>query len=228
MKYLLYISLGLTFLIACQKDIWEGRFEKERKLRKAFKSEEAVQLLYGEQLKVWDIQAGDVVADIGSYDGVVAGLISMYSDSATIYIQDIDTSNFHVFPNKIQPHFEGLRGRPFTNEFEYVAGTYDTTNLPHNTFNKIILNNVFHYIPKEGREDFLKEMHLLLKDSGYFYVRTPLARNEDEALYIPAEDDLVNSIVTNKFQFIEDHEVMHGMNYIFVFQKSDRNGRIRH
>ncbi len=227
LKYILYL-LVLVSISACQKDIWEGRFEKERKLKKAFKSEEAVQLLYGEQLEIWDVHRGDVVADIGSYDGVVAALISMYSDSSTIYIQDVDTSNFHVFEGNIRPHFEKLKGRNFTNSFQYVAGTYDTTNLPANTFNKIILNNVFHYIPDEGKEDFLREMHLLLQDSGYFYVRTPLARNEDEAHYIPAEDDLVNSIVSNKFQFIEDHEVMHGMNYIFVFQKSDRNGRIRH
>ena len=202
---------------------------------------ESCQTLYGEQIEIWNVQPGDVVADIGAYDGYLDGVISMFSDSATIYIQDIDSSAFWVFREKLLPHFNMLRGKPITNQFRYVQGTYDTTNLPHDAFDKILLNNVLHYIGADGetpeereantkkvREEFLQELHILLKDSGYLYIRTPLARNELETHFIFAEDDLVNLVTQQKYQFKGDFEVLQGMNYIFKFQKSDRNGRKRY
>lgn len=245
----LYFGFLILSLLAssCKKDIWEGRFDKERKLKKAFRSKEGVDLLYGEQIKIWNVQAGETVVEMGAYDGVMAGLISLYSDSAEIYIQDVDTSNFYIFRDPIRPYFEDLKGRPFTNAFKFVKGDYDTTHLPPDTFNKVLVNNVLEYVikgwytPEEeldaelrakadkmAKEDFLREMHLILKDSGFLYVRIPIARNEQEEQFLFSENKLVNLITQQKFKFISDHEVMQGMNYIYKFQKSDRNGRIRY
>src|SRR5690606_13391170 len=170
-----------------RKNYWENRYDKDRKLKKAYRSMETVDILYGEQIKIWDVQSGEVVADIGAYDGVVAGMISIFSDSATIYVQDADTSNFYIFP-RIKDHMESLRGEPFTNKFVIVPADYDSTYLPKDTFNKIILNNVLRYV--DNKPKFLREIHSILKEDGLFYVRTEIARNEAEAEFIPTEKDV--------------------------------------
>lgn len=228
----------IALLYGCKGQSWEGRFEKERKLRRAFRSMEAIELLYGEQLQFWHVSEGETVVEMGAYDGVMAGLISMYSENATIYIQDIDTGNFHVFRNNIKPYFEELSGGPFTNKFKYVKGDYDTTNLPANTFNKVLVNNVLEWViagddaseeeNTEAKKDFLREMHLILKDTGYLYVRIPIARNESEEEFLFSENSLVNLVTQQKFILLGDLKVLQGMYYIFKFQKSDRNGRIRY
>ena len=225
MRCLLTYALIFTTLCSCyRKDYWENRYDKDRKLQKAFKSKEAVDTLYGEQIRIWDVGPGEIVADIGAYDGVVAGLISIFSDSATIYVQDADTSNFHIFP-RIRNHMEDLRGNKFSNSFVMVPADYDSTYLPKNTFNKVILNNVLRYV--DDKPTFLKEIHSILKKDGLFYVRTILARTEEEAAFIPTEKDIINAVVSEKFLLISEHEVLSGMYTIFVFKKSDRDGRKR-
>jgi SAM-dependent methyltransferase len=214
-----YLSiLFLTVLVFSCGKIWKNRFGDKRALQKRYKSKEQVWEFRKDHLLVWDIQAGEVVADVGGYDGIEAATISVYTDSATIYVEDPDTSNFDNWP-LIKDHFEDIRGSSFTNDIIFVGGTYDTTNLPFDFFDKVLLNNVLQYVPAEGRPDFLKEINLLLKKDGHFFIRTPVAKNDVQKDYLFTERELIKLIQAQKFKFVDQHDVLGGINTIYVFQK---------
>lgn len=97
------------------------------------------------ELNTYNIQKGDVVAEVGAASGWREGVYSVMTDSVTYYVQDIDT----VFLNQKQlnnmvKHFSSVRPTPQTNTFKMVIGTEQKTNLPDNTFDKIIITNVYH------------------------------------------------------------------------------------
>lgn len=214
--FIIYI-LFFVALSGCGK-VWQNRFGDKRALQKRYKSKEQVWEFRKDHLLVWDIQPGEVVADVGGYDGIEAATISVYSDSATIYVEDPDTTNFHNWPI-IKEHFEELRGSGFTNEIIFVGGTYDTTNLPFDTFDKVLLNNVLQYVPAEGRPDFLKEINLILKNKGHFFIRTPVAKNDVQKDYLFTERELIKLVQSQRFKFVDQYDVLGGINTIYVFQK---------
>ena len=113
---------------------------------------------------------GDVVADIGAASGWIDAGISVLIDSVTFYIQDIDTIylNQNQFDKNIN-YYSKVRGTPQTNKFQFVIGTEQKTNLPDNTFDKIIFNNSFHEIrdPYSILEDVSKK----LKPNGQIIIR---------------------------------------------------------
>ena len=54
--------------------------------------EEIKQILKDKCLDTISFRAGEVIADIGAGNGYLEGMLSVYNDSLTFYIQDIDTT----------------------------------------------------------------------------------------------------------------------------------------
>lgn len=85
----------------------------------------------------FDFHKGNVVAEIGAYNGINMKGFSLVADSVTFYLQDIDTivlsqKNFNkavVRCKKLNP----------SNKFYRCIGTETQTNLPDNSFDKIFL-----------------------------------------------------------------------------------------
>ena len=134
--------------------------------------EEIKQFLKDKCLDTIQLKKGDVIADIGAGNGYLEAMLSLYNDSLTFYIQDIDTSVCNPRQiNEVVKFYQDVRGCPITNTFIAVNGTDSTTNLPDNTFDKILMLWTYSYILKPG--EFIADVREKLKDEGLFYVIGP-------------------------------------------------------
>jgi tetratricopeptide (TPR) repeat protein len=116
------------------------------------------------------IKNGDTVADIGAASGWMDAMLSIYLDSVTFYIQDIDTLySSQVELDKAVNYFSQFRSRPQTNKFIFILGTEKSTNLPNGFFDKIILNNTFHEISKPF--EIIEDIKSKLKPNGEVLIR---------------------------------------------------------
>lgn len=116
------------------------------------------------------IRNGETVADVGGASGWLDALLSIYRDSVTFYVEDIDT-NFGNTEQlaKAVAYFSNLREKPQTNQFHFVLGTEKKSNLPEATFDKIFINNSFHefvYV-----EEMLTDLRSKLKPGGQLIIR---------------------------------------------------------
>ena len=121
---------------------------------------------------------GEIIADIGAGNGYIEAMLSMFHDSITFYIQDIDTSvcNEEAI-NEVVDFYQDVNGRPFTNQFVVAIGTDTETNLPDSTFDRILMLWTYQYLKKP--KPFIKDVRDNLKDDGLFYVINP-PQDEDE------------------------------------------------
>jgi ubiquinone/menaquinone biosynthesis C-methylase UbiE len=120
---------------------------------------------------------GDVIADVGAANGSIEAMLSMFHDSLTFYIQDIDTSvcNQNTI-NKVVTNYQNLNGRPFANEFIVINGSDDETNLPDNTFNKILMLWTYEYF--KNPKGIMTDLRQKLKPDGLMYIINPNIDNE--------------------------------------------------
>lgn len=122
---------------------------------------------------------GQTIADIGAGNGYLEGMLSLYFDSLTFYIQDIDTSVCNQSAvNKVADFYKSLKKEPFNNKFIAVNGTDSTTNLPDNSCDKILMINTYQYIKKP--KAFILDVKKKLKDDGFFYVINPQYGDYDD------------------------------------------------
>jgi len=119
-----------------------------------------------------EFKKGEIIADIGAGNGYIEAMLSIYNDSLTFYIQDIDTSVCNQLTiNEVVNFYQEVNGRPFTNEFIVVNGTDTDTNLPDSIFDKILMLRTYQYL-KEPRK-FITDVRENLKNDGLFYVINP-------------------------------------------------------
>jgi ubiquinone/menaquinone biosynthesis C-methylase UbiE len=116
----------------------------------------------------FDFHTGDIVAEVGAGYGRNIRGFSIVTDSNTFYIQDIDTNvlsqkNFI----KIVKHCKKLK-KPLTNKYYKCIGTEKQTNLPDNTFDKIILVAAFHEFTYKN--EMMTDIYKKLKPTGQLYI----------------------------------------------------------
>jgi tetratricopeptide (TPR) repeat protein len=136
----------------------------------AYKTKEECNQQFGGVLTDFQLKSGDIVADVGAASGWVEGVLSVLIDSVTFYIEDVDTSysNLSEF-NKVINYYSKVRETPQTNSFYFFTGTLKNTNLPDNTFDKIILSNTFHEFSYKGT--MLDDIRTKLKHNGKLIIQ---------------------------------------------------------
>ena len=173
---------------------------------------------------------GQIIADIGAGNGYLEGMLSLFLDSLTFYIQDIDTSICNQSAvNKVADFYNNLKKEPFNNKFIAVNGTDSTTNLPDNIFDKILMINTYQYIKKP--KAFILDVNKKLKNDGLFYVINPqygdyedLDRQRKEYGWnaSPLETE-ISDIISCGFELIEiSRKITDGKfydPYIMIFKK---------
>lgn len=128
------------------------------------------------KLKYFGIQNGDVVADIGAASGWLEGAFSVFVDSVSFYIQDVDTHYLNQDQlNRVVTHFSALRSSPQTNTFQMVIGTEKKTNLPDSIFDIIIIHNTFHEILNPWK--IVEDLKSKLKPTGKIIVYDAFSNN---------------------------------------------------
>jgi ubiquinone/menaquinone biosynthesis C-methylase UbiE len=149
--------------------------------------------------QIADFRSGDTIADIGTADGWFAAVMSMFTDSLTMYLEDVDTGvwkqhNFH----KALAHFSRENKKPPThNTFYYSVGTENATGLPYQRFDKVLIVDTYHHFTR--RREMISDVVRLLKPDGKIIIMEALARKKDDVHQgcktpIYFEDEIVSQL----------------------------------
>ena len=177
-EIILLIALSFVSLLGCKTPNDSGSMQPTEGYPFLTSIEEIKGALRYRGLDTIEFRRGEIIADIGAGNGYIEAMLSMFHDSLTIYIQDIDTSVCNQSAiNVVMDFYQEVNGRPFTNKFVVVNGTDTDTNLPDCAFDKILMLWTYSYL-KEPRV-FIKDVKENLKDNGLFYVINP-QQDEDE------------------------------------------------
>ena len=120
---------------------------------------------------------GEIIADVGAGNGYLEGMLSLFNDSLTFYIQDIDTSICNQRAvDKVVDFYKSLNKKPFTNKFFVVNGSDIESNLPDETFDKILMLCTYQYF--KYPKTFMTDLRQKLKPDGLMYIVNPDVDNE--------------------------------------------------
>jgi SAM-dependent methyltransferase len=136
-------------------------------------SKEEIKLfLQGRCIDTIRFKKGEIIADIGAGNGSVEAKLSIFHDSLTFYIQDIDTvvCNQKAI-DKVVSDYQSLNKKPFTNKFIAVKGGDNETNLPDDTFDKILMLWTYSYF--KNPKAIITDLKLKLKNDGRMYIINP-------------------------------------------------------
>ncbi|MBL6964438.1 MAG: ankyrin repeat domain-containing protein [Bacteroidetes bacterium] len=152
----------------------------------------------------------DKIADIGSENGYVAAILSMFYENLSFHLEDINpaTLNEKEF-NKVKTYYEKLGGNVFNSDFKLQIGAQCNTRLTNNFFDHIMLNDVIHqaYFPNKLLDDIRKK----LKADG----RLMIGQYEHNGI---SKKNLLFFTNRNGFQLIKKYQES---NYnLFIFIKS--------
>jgi SAM-dependent methyltransferase len=130
------------------------------------------QLLKSRCLDTIRFKKGEIIADIGAGNGYLEGMLTLFNDSLTFYIQDIDTSICNQKTiDKVVDFYKRLKGKPFTNKFYVVNGSDTESNLPNERFDKILMLYTYQYL--KYPQVFIMDIKQKLKPNGRMYIVNP-------------------------------------------------------
>jgi ubiquinone/menaquinone biosynthesis C-methylase UbiE len=129
---------------------------------------------------------GEIIADVGAGNGYLEGMLSLFHDSLTFYIQDIDTTICNQKSvDKVVEFYKRLKRKPFTNNFYVVNGSDFETNLPDDTFNKIFMISSYRFL--KYPQVFISDLKQKLKPDGLLYIIDSSIQNSDFVKSLRAE-----------------------------------------
>jgi len=175
------------------------------------------------------IKKGEIIADIGAGNGHLEAMLSMFYDSLTFFIQDIDTviCNQKAI-DKVVADYQGINNKPFTNKFIAVYGADNETNLPDDTFDKILILWAYQYF--KNPQAIMTDLRLKLKTDGFMYIINPNIDNESSKLLTsehgwnasPIEKE-ISDIIECGFELIRVSRYYESSEspYIMVFKKKN-------
>lgn len=150
------------------KPFYSNDPRKPYKFGKVFDNED----VYGwikESALYFDIKPKQVVADVGAANGFVTVAYSLFYDSVTFIIQDI---NKHILNtpdvNRVIKYYGTLINTSQTNNFKITWGKIKKTNLPKDSLNMILMSLTFHEL--KFPEAMVKDMYSKLKENGVIHI----------------------------------------------------------
>jgi len=130
------------------------------------------QFLNGRCVDTIKFRKGEIIADIGAGNGYIEAMLSVFHDSLTFYIQDIDTATCNQKTvNEVVRYYEKINGGTFTNKFIVTIGTDNETNLPNNALDKILMLWTYQYF--KNPKAIITDLKFKLKKDGYMYIINP-------------------------------------------------------
>lgn len=158
-------------------------------------------------LSIYNFQPNETIASIGASSGVWEIWFASQVEGLTFYLQDIDPLNC----NKEEidygvKYYEKLLQKPISGKFIPIVGTQSETNLPKNTFDKILIINSLHEF--ETPELILQDIHKILKPNGQLFIEEQLAKFSGEihegcGKRLFTENELINLLNTSNFELKE-------------------------
>lgn len=161
--YLIFI-FGFGLKTKAQRSIDSVKVAKNIRGHFLFSDKYNLQRFYDEELQHIPIKNGDIVADIGASDGWFSASLSVFTDSVTYYIQDIDEKKIDNYLWAEIKYISGFRNTSQNNRFVKIVGTKTQTNLPNGTFDVIILRNTLHEL--KDKDSIINDLIKKIKPTG--------------------------------------------------------------
>jgi len=160
-------------------------------------------------LSIYNFQQNETIASIGASSGVWEIWFASQVDYLTFYLQDIDVQNCNQEEiNEGIRYFEKLVGKKNTGKFIPIIGTQSATNLPKNTFDKVLIINSLHEF--ETPKIILHDIQKILKSNGKLFIEEQTAKFSGEihegcGKRFFTENELVKILSNCGFQVIETY-----------------------
>lgn len=162
---------GMLVLILHIGPAWSQKVGTALPYRCGFvlESEAAIAKVYGPELGILRLEAGDVVADVGGSNGYRMAMFATLHDSIDFYIQDIDTLclNAREF-EAVERYYSKMNGDPLACTFHLVQGTPSATLLPDGIFDKVLVTASYHHF--SARQAMMQDIRQKLNPSGRIYL----------------------------------------------------------
>lgn len=190
-----YILFSLALLLFSNDVVAQKEPRTERDLDVFWGAKQAKASKIARKL---NFRPGDIIADIGTGSGWLAAAISMFADSVTFVLEDIDSTAFRqsLFDSALY-HFSRKAGKLPLNSFTYAAGTECSSGLNKGTFNKVLLIDTYHHFTCTDK--MLADITSLLKEGGQLLIVEAIARKPGDIHHgcrrpIFSEDEIISSV----------------------------------
>lgn len=159
------------------------------------------------ELLFYNFKSGQTVGSVGAQCCHWEAAYAAASDGISFYLEDIDSAYFNQRQAEFAwNYYSDLRQKPMTSSYKLVLGTEKTTNLPANTFDKILIINSFHEFTYQ--KEMLKDIAEKLKPGGILYIDEALARKSGERhgicnkrIYLDSE--LIDILKQNGYEYVD-------------------------
>lgn len=162
---------------------------------------------YESNLSLIEVKNGERIASVGAMNGYQEVQIAVRRDSIDWTLQDIDTNclNQNEF-NKVFNYYEKMKGSPIVGKFSLLLGSETKTNLSENSYDRVLLINVYHELT--DKPAILKDIHRALKTNGRLVIMEAVARKKGQkrkdCKHIrPWEPDFLKELEVLNFKFID-------------------------
>ena len=134
---------------------------------------------YRTSLSKFNLKKGEKIASIGAGYGNQEVAMSIFNDDIEWTLQDIDSTvlNPQLFDDVLH-YFENMIQKPIKAKFSFVLGDEKKTNLPENTYDKILIINTYHEITE--RPSILADVRRALKKNGQVIILESMAKKKGQ------------------------------------------------
>jgi ubiquinone/menaquinone biosynthesis C-methylase UbiE len=164
------------------------------------------------ELDFYRFKPGQAVASIGAQCGHWEAAYASTTDSLQFYLEDIDTTYFNQRQVSFAWHYyDSLRGRPMTSTFTLITGTEESTLLPENNFDKIIIINSFHEFTRV--DEMLADIKTKLKVDGILYIDETVPKRPGQLHGVCKKpmltpEQMISILSKNGYEYVDALEII--------------------
>jgi|APSaa5957512622_1039677.scaffolds.fasta_scaffold02443_6 ubiquinone/menaquinone biosynthesis C-methylase UbiE len=162
-------------------------------------------------------QKNDKIADIGSENGCVPAILSMFYDQLSFHLEDINPATLNDIEfNKVRNYYEKLSASTFNSDFTLHIGQQSQTLLPTDYFDHVMLNDVIHqaYYP----DSLMSDIYRILKTDG----KVLIGQYNNNGI---SEKNIQFFAQRNGFELLSKYQ--EGNYNLYIFQKSTKQASIQ-
>jgi SAM-dependent methyltransferase len=207
----LFILVKLTFtaiLLSITFSTYAQKLETFRNYCGGFyKSMQDLQEMQQKEIDFYNFRSGQTIASIGAQCCQWEAAYAATTDSITFYLEDIDSSKFKKSQVEFAwNYYSTLRGKPMTSDYKMIISDERSTSLPENTFDKILIINIFHEFTYQS--EMLADIKKKLKPGGILYIDEALPKRPGQLHGICNKQMLTNEetiavFEKNGFEYVD-------------------------